>query len=127
MWTILGTNGDGNLLPAEGNKFRDIWKQVPVYKLRGLSSSRFEKKPEVYQYCLVDILSGIGLLAVLPKLNLFNPERGDKQALKIKVHCHEILTPIFYKILTHLAPYFKDTGIFDIFNKKLRGVRLGDQ
>lgn len=23
-----GTNGEGNLLPAEGNKFRDIWKQV---------------------------------------------------------------------------------------------------
>ncbi len=23
-----GTNGEGNVLPAEGNKYRDIWKQV---------------------------------------------------------------------------------------------------
>ena len=94
-------------------------------------SSRFEKNLKFIK-SLVDILSGIGLLAVLPKLNLFNPERGDKQALKIKVHCHEILTPIFYKILTHLAADFKDTGIFDICNNKTprchlhRGVRLGD-
>jgi hypothetical protein len=26
---LPGTDGDGNLLPAEGNKFRDVWKQVP--------------------------------------------------------------------------------------------------
>ncbi len=28
IFYISGTNGEGNVLPAEGNKYRDIWKQV---------------------------------------------------------------------------------------------------
>jgi hypothetical protein len=35
-----GTDGNGNLLPAEGNKYRDIWKQVPVAVYRGKSKYR---------------------------------------------------------------------------------------